>query len=254
MNYSSCNYVVFWTNPHITALVFWTITHITTLVFWTITHIAMLSFEQFLSVADIVVFPWFNQLLTGYKHSSGIGNSCRTGLPFFLSIYLDMFVFWSIIPHVTMLSFQLFIIWVLNYSSFKYVVFWTISHIIMLSFELFLIWVLNYSSFKYVVFWTIPHIIMLSFEHFSSGVAAADFLSIDQYTHAVQWAERIKARPAVTRGLQVLSFELLFLIHLCCLLNYSSYNLLNYSSYNYSVFWTFPHITITILSFELFLI
>jgi len=60
------------------------------------------------SVADIVVFPWFNQLLTGYKHSSGI--------------------------------------------------------------------------------------------------AAADFLSIDQYTHAVQWAERIKARPAVTRGLQVCGF------------------------------------------------
>jgi len=73
---------------------------------------------------------------------------------------------------------------------------------------------------------------MLSFEHFSSGVAAADFLSIDQYTHAVQWAERIKARPAVTRGLQVLSFELLFLIHLCCLLN-------NYFSYNNIVFWTY---------------
>jgi GST-like protein len=35
------------------------------------------------------------------------------------------------------------------------------------------------------------------------GVSAADFLSIDQYAHAVAWAEKIKARPAVQRGLQV---------------------------------------------------
>ena len=147
-------------------------------------------------------------------------------------------------------------------------VFWTIPHINICC-------LLNYSSYHHVVFWTIPHITMMSFEHSSSGVAAVDFLSIDQYTHAVQWAERIKARPAVARGLQVLSFDL-FLILQCCLLNYSSYNyvvfwtvphitvlsfelflilqccLLNYSSYNNVVFWTIPFITM--LSFELFLI
>lgn len=36
-----------------------------------------------------------------------------------------------------------------------------------------------------------------------SGVGAAEFLSIDEYTHAIAWADRIKARPAVVRGVQV---------------------------------------------------
>lgn len=37
----------------------------------------------------------------------------------------------------------------------------------------------------------------------TSGVSAADFLSISQYKHAVAWAEKLKARPQVQRGLQV---------------------------------------------------
>ena len=41
----------------------------------------------------------------------------------------------------------------------------------------------------------------------SSGVAAADFLTIDQYTNAVAWAQRIADRPAVQRGMQVCSWE-----------------------------------------------
>jgi len=44
--------------------------------------------------------------------------------------------------------------------------------------------------------------LMSGFKH-SSGVAARDFLSIDQYKNAVAWAERIAARPAVKRGLTV---------------------------------------------------
>jgi hypothetical protein len=59
----------------------------------------------------------------------------------------------------------------LNYSFYNYVVFWTIPHITMLSFELFLIQLCcllnNYFSYNYVVFWTtISHITMLSFELF----------------------------------------------------------------------------------------
>jgi len=37
-----------------------------------------------------------------------------------------------------------------------------------------------------------------------SGVSAKDFLSVDQYTNAIAWADRIAARPAVDRGRQVL--------------------------------------------------
>jgi len=37
----------------------------------------------------------------------------------------------------------------------------------------------------------------------TSGVSAAQFLSIDQYTHATAWAAKLKARPQVQRGLQV---------------------------------------------------
>jgi len=39
----------------------------------------------------------------------------------------------------------------------------------------------------------------------SSGVAAKDFLNLDQYTHAKKWAENIGARQAVQRGLTVCS-------------------------------------------------
>lgn len=41
----------------------------------------------------------------------------------------------------------------------------------------------------------------------SSGAAAKDFLSVEKYTHAMAWAERIKARPAVQRGLEVTKFK-----------------------------------------------
>ncbi len=41
----------------------------------------------------------------------------------------------------------------------------------------------------------------------ASGVAAADFLSVDKYTHCNKWADRILAREAVKRGLQVCSFN-----------------------------------------------
>ena len=41
----------------------------------------------------------------------------------------------------------------------------------------------------------------------SSGIAAADFLSVDKYTHACAWAQRIKERPAVVRGLQVCNWN-----------------------------------------------
>lgn len=37
----------------------------------------------------------------------------------------------------------------------------------------------------------------------SCGIAAADFLSIEQYTNANAWADRILARPQVQRGLTV---------------------------------------------------
>ena len=48
--------------------------------------------------------------------------------------------------------------------------------------------------------------LMTGYKH-SSGVSAADFLSIDKYTHAVAWAEKLKARPQVQRGLQVCHFN-----------------------------------------------
>lgn len=46
------------------------------------------------------------------------------------------------------------------------------------------------------------HQLMTGYKH-TSGVSAADFLTIDKYTNVVSWAEKIKARPAVQRGLQV---------------------------------------------------
>lgn len=36
-----------------------------------------------------------------------------------------------------------------------------------------------------------------------SGIDAKGFLSIDQYTNALAWADRCLERPAVQRGLQV---------------------------------------------------
>lgn len=44
--------------------------------------------------------------------------------------------------------------------------------------------------------------LMNGYKH-DSGVSAAEFLSISQYSHAVAWAEKLKARPEVQRGLQV---------------------------------------------------
>lgn len=44
--------------------------------------------------------------------------------------------------------------------------------------------------------------LMTGYKH-SSGIAGADFLSISNYANVVAWAERIKSRPAVQRGLQV---------------------------------------------------
>lgn len=41
----------------------------------------------------------------------------------------------------------------------------------------------------------------------ASGVAAADFLTIERYVHCNQWADRIAARPAVQRGLTVCHFS-----------------------------------------------
>lgn len=46
------------------------------------------------------------------------------------------------------------------------------------------------------------HQLLNGYKH-ASGIAARDFLTVDQYTNAVAWAERLKARPAVQRGLQV---------------------------------------------------
>lgn len=37
----------------------------------------------------------------------------------------------------------------------------------------------------------------------SSGVGAKDFLSMEQYVHIVQWADRLRSREAVQRGLAV---------------------------------------------------
>lgn len=48
--------------------------------------------------------------------------------------------------------------------------------------------------------------LMGGYKH-NSGIAAADFLTISQYTHAVAWAERISLRPAVQRGMTVCSFK-----------------------------------------------
>ncbi len=42
----------------------------------------------------------------------------------------------------------------------------------------------------------------------TSGVRAAEFLSVDRYTHAQRWAHSIGQRPAVQRGMQVCSWSL----------------------------------------------
>jgi len=39
----------------------------------------------------------------------------------------------------------------------------------------------------------------------SSGIAAADFLTVDQYKNVNAWADRILERPAVKRGITVCS-------------------------------------------------
>lgn len=41
----------------------------------------------------------------------------------------------------------------------------------------------------------------------SSGVKTVDFLSVSTYSNAIAWADRIAARPAVQRGLQVCPFS-----------------------------------------------
>lgn len=46
---------------------------------------------------------------------------------------------------------------------------------------------------------------MKNYKH-SNGITAAVYLGMDRYTHANAWADRIAARPAVQRGLQVCSF------------------------------------------------
>lgn len=59
----------------------------------------------------------------------------------------------------------------------------------------------EYSIADMVVFpWF--HQLLTGYNH-SSGVTAAQFLSIDKYSHAVAWAQKLKARPQVQRGLQV---------------------------------------------------
>ena len=40
----------------------------------------------------------------------------------------------------------------------------------------------------------------------SSGIAAADFLSTEQYKHLNTWADRVAQRQAVNRGMQVCPF------------------------------------------------
>jgi len=41
------------------------------------------------------------------------------------------------------------------------------------------------------------------YKHAASGISAPDFLNIAQYKNAMAWVERISARPAVQRGVQV---------------------------------------------------
>lgn len=49
------------------------------------------------------------------------------------------------------------------------------------------------------------HQLRTGYKH-SSGISAADFLTIEQYKNVNAWADRIAARPAVQRGLQVCSW------------------------------------------------
>eukprot|EP00286_Rhodomonas_abbreviata_P010839 CAMPEP_0181318652 /NCGR_PEP_ID=MMETSP1101-20121128/17123_1 /TAXON_ID=46948 /ORGANISM="Rhodomonas abbreviata, Strain Caron Lab Isolate" /LENGTH=287 /DNA_ID=CAMNT_0023426141 /DNA_START=99 /DNA_END=962 /DNA_ORIENTATION=+ len=48
------------------------------------------------------------------------------------------------------------------------------------------------------------HQLTVGYTH-ASGVNAAAFLSTDQYTHANAWADRLRARPQVMRGMKVTS-------------------------------------------------
>ena len=50
------------------------------------------------------------------------------------------------------------------------------------------------------------HQLRSGYEH-SSGIAAKEFLNIEQYKSASAWADRILARPAVQRGLRVCSWK-----------------------------------------------
>ena len=50
------------------------------------------------------------------------------------------------------------------------------------------------------------HQLRVGYKHSSSGIAAADFLSVSQYENANRWADSILARPAVARGITVCSY------------------------------------------------
>ncbi|KNC83028.1 hypothetical protein SARC_04699 [Sphaeroforma arctica JP610] len=50
------------------------------------------------------------------------------------------------------------------------------------------------------------HQLRTGYKH-SSGIAAADFLSLDKYTHANAWADRIAERKGVQQGLQVCTWK-----------------------------------------------
>jgi GST-like protein len=61
----------------------------------------------------------------------------------------------------------------------------------------------EYSIADIVIFPWFQHL-RVGYKH-PSGVAAKDFLSVDSYSHANRWADKILARPAVQRGLTVCS-------------------------------------------------
>lgn len=48
--------------------------------------------------------------------------------------------------------------------------------------------------------------LQVGYKH-SSGIAAGGFIGVEKYKAACEWAERIAARPAVQRGLQVCHWE-----------------------------------------------
>eukprot|EP01041_Mallomonas_annulata_P009536 gene9537-19830_t len=48
--------------------------------------------------------------------------------------------------------------------------------------------------------------VVTGYKH-TSGIAAADFLTVSQYTNMMAWVDRVGARPAVQRGITVCSFS-----------------------------------------------